>query len=208
MRYMRAPIVLPPSLTGKHIFSSFIDHTNIAFGLRAWAAKNKLPIPRLCLKALHLVLSGGLPLRAGWTSSSTLSLADHEPLKAAGYELITMSPVGTTRDHTRREQMVDEQLHTRIEGEASDWRDDEIWDRPAATFAIATGDGAAAEFNPGGFYEAIVKVLRAGVSVQLWGWDGKISNRLRHLEVQQGLRGRMQIFLLDPYAKFLIEPSK
>ncbi|KDQ19212.1 hypothetical protein BOTBODRAFT_41514 [Botryobasidium botryosum FD-172 SS1] len=212
---MHHPLNLSPEYD-IHTLCAFIDYSNIERGFRQyWTSKGiaEYGAPHLLsLRALHALIARGRPLRrrGGHLATSDLPAAKwaSEGMAQLGYELHT--PESTQHANgERQEQGVDEELQWRIYSNASRLFDDDDDDddegdarRLGVTFVVATGDGADAEHNLGGFPDALSAAMILGISVELWTWRKKTSSDL--VKLAHDFPTKFRLFELDRFAPHLL----
>ncbi|KDQ14797.1 hypothetical protein BOTBODRAFT_187551 [Botryobasidium botryosum FD-172 SS1] len=191
------------------------SRSNIERGFRDyWASQGitEYDVPHLLsLRALHALIARGRPLRrhGGHLATSDLPASkwDDEGMEQLGYELHRREPI-QHRSGQRQEQGVDEVLHGHIHRSALELEDGDDDDdegdarRLGVTFVVASGDGADAENNLGGFPRVLTQVMDLGISVELWTWHDRTSSELAKLA--HSFPTKFQLFELDKFAPHLL----
>ncbi|EPS93184.1 hypothetical protein FOMPIDRAFT_1136691 [Fomitopsis schrenkii] len=100
-----------------------------------------------------------------------------------------------------REQGVDELLQLKLHQAIAD-----VDDVPhGATIVLATGDGNVGQFNEEGFLGCVRTALKKGWRVELYAWEGGLSNTWKREFGEGAYRSRFEVYTLDRFAADLLE---
>ncbi|KAI0722121.1 hypothetical protein C8Q72DRAFT_787506 [Fomitopsis betulina] len=100
-----------------------------------------------------------------------------------------------------REQGVDELLQLKLHQAIADV--DEV--PHGATIVLATGDGNVGQFNEEGFIGCVRTALKKGWRVELYAWEGGLSNIWKREFGNSAYRSRFEVYTLDWFMADLLD---
>ena len=100
-----------------------------------------------------------------------------------------------------REQGVDELLQLKLHQAIADVDDVPL----GGTIVLATGDGNVGQFNEEGFLGCVRTALKKGWRVELYAWEGGLSNTWKREFGEGAYSSRLEVHTLDRFAADLLE---